>query len=298
MKSFFYRIFCGFFLGISVFAPGVSGSVIAILLGIYPWLLDILSDPLKKIKKEIFKLIPMGIGAAISLVLFVLVLGWLFETYPKATYLLFMGLIAGNLPVIFKDANEFGFKKRYIIPAVAAFAVALTLSLIQGSLPESHGMAYSGNLVYAGVAGITAGATSLIPGKSISMILIIFGMYEPLMMMAKNLLTHGPFSLSDGLTLGVVITGFIAAMIASSRLIKFLLKRFYSYTYFAIFGLICGSLVGIFFIMPKEDPNFNWLIGVLSLLAGLGISLLFVWLSKKFKVVETETIEQQPEETE
>lgn len=106
MKNFLYRILCGFCLGISVFAPGISGSVMAIILGIYNKIIDITSNPLKNLKNNIKFLFPMGIGAAISLVLFILVFSYLFETYEKATYFLFIGLIAGNLPMIYKEASK------------------------------------------------------------------------------------------------------------------------------------------------------------------------------------------------
>ena len=52
MKSFLYRVLCGFCLGISVFAPGISGSIMAIIMGIYDKLLDIASNPLKNFKKN------------------------------------------------------------------------------------------------------------------------------------------------------------------------------------------------------------------------------------------------------
>ena len=110
MKSFLYRVLCGFCLGISVFAPGISGSIMAIIMGIYDKLLDIVSNPFKNFKKNFVFLLPLGIGAAISLVLFILVFSYLFETYEKAVFMLFIGLIVGNLPMVYKEARKSRFK--------------------------------------------------------------------------------------------------------------------------------------------------------------------------------------------
>src|SRR5215510_11894359 len=94
IKKILYRIFCGFFLGLSVFAPGFSGSVIAIIMGIYQDLVRIASNPFKRLKENILFCIPLAIGAALSAVLFVILFSFLFDRYEKATYLLFVGLIA------------------------------------------------------------------------------------------------------------------------------------------------------------------------------------------------------------
>ena len=61
--KFLYRILCGFFLGVSVVAPGFSGSIIAITMGIYQDLLRIISNPFKQFKKNVKYCIPLGIGA-------------------------------------------------------------------------------------------------------------------------------------------------------------------------------------------------------------------------------------------
>jgi len=112
-SRFIYRVFCGFFLGLSVFAPGISGSVIAIIMGIYHDLIRIVSNPFKQLKANVLFCMPLAIGAAISAVLFVITFKFLFSTYEKATYLLFVGLIAGNLPVIFAEIKKYEFQKSY-----------------------------------------------------------------------------------------------------------------------------------------------------------------------------------------
>jgi len=65
-KTFFYRIFCGFFLGFSNFTPGFSGSVVAITVGIYQDLVRSVSNPLKQLKQNILFCLPLISGAVIG----------------------------------------------------------------------------------------------------------------------------------------------------------------------------------------------------------------------------------------
>jgi putative membrane protein len=271
---FLYRIFCGFFLGISIFAPGVSGSIMAVMMGIYDRLLDVVSHPFKNIRENIRYLFPMGIGGLISLVLFVLAFSYLFETYEKATYLLFVGLIAGNLPVVFRDANTDGFKPRYALGILAAFALAVTLGVFSARAPAAQGA----SLVYLGLCGAVAGVASMVPGMSISMTLMLFGVYDYLMRAAKSV--NLPVIAVTGLC-------FVCAMVLFSRFTKLIFRRYHHFARFTVFGFMCGALVAIFLRLPPDGEGFHWFVGALMILAGLGISLLFVLLGKKIKMTES-----------
>jgi Predicted membrane protein len=281
MKNFFYRIFCGFFLGISIFAPGVSGSVMAVMMGIYHTLIDIVSNPFKNLKKNITYLFPMGIGALLSLVMFIVVFSYLFETYETATHLVFIGLIAGNLPVVFKDANSDGFKPKYAVGIACAFALAVGVGIVRLMMPETAvGVDMQVNFVYYAVSAVVAGIASMVPGMSISMILMVFGVYDRLMISAKTLLTAP--NMHEFALAGIVGVCFVAAMIVFSNFTKYIIRRHHSFAYFMVFGFMCGSLVSIFLKLPKNEPNFSWLIGAIMLLIGVSISSLFVRLGRRF----------------
>jgi len=274
MKSFLFRVFCGFSLGMGVFAPGVSGSVLAIILGIYEKLIDIISNPFKEFKKNVVYLIPMGIGAAISFVLFILFFSHLFDHYERATYFLFMGLIAGNLPVIYREANMDGFKKHYVLGVLPAFALSIIVSQMQFLFPSGQ-FILSNEYLLVGFSGLVSGIASLIPGMSISMILMLFGVYNRLMHAAKSL---------EILPLAITGVCFLLTMVASSRLIKHILKRYHNFAYFMVLGFMAGSLVGIFMNLPPAGAGSeSWLAGLLMLGIGLGVSLSFTFAAKKHK---------------
>jgi len=276
MVNFLYRVLCGFFLGISIFAPGISGSVMAIIMGIYNKLINIVANPFKNLKQNIIYLFPMGIGAAISLVIFVLLFSHLFETYERETYLLFIGLIVGTLPALWKDTGKGEFKGHFLIGIIIAFALATATSILGLNNYEAmQGSVLSvSDYGYLGLCGFISGSASLIPGMSISMILIMLGSYESLMYAAKSL---------DITVIAIVGGCFVLGMILFSNVIKFLFNKYKDYANFVVFGFMCGSLLGIFVGLIQSSTDINIFIGAIMLLIGLVISSLFVVLGKSIK---------------
>lgn len=283
MKKFLYGILCGFCLGISVFAPGISGSVMAIILGIYEQLLDVAANPFRDFKKNVKFLFPMGIGAIISFILFIVLFSYLFETYEKATYMLFIGLIAGNLPVVYKEARQVKFRWYFVIGTVLTAAFACWMGILSNLTTVAQEAGQSVGLWYLGVAGGVSGLASIVPGMSVSMILIIMNVYETLMEAVKSL---------DILTIGVVGVAFVLAMVASSRLIRWVFARFTGFANFMVLGFLLGSIGGIGYgVFAGGISLTDALVGVLMLAVGLGISLLFVVLGKKVNATDSEAAE-------
>jgi len=279
VAKFFYRILCGFLLGLSVFAPGLSGSVIAIIMGIYQDLLTIISNPFKKLKQNIFYILPLGIGAVISAVFFVITFKFLFDAYEKATYFLFIGLIAGNLPIILTEIKKSEFQKRYLIGGVCAFAAALTLGILAIGVKDVSGI--QGNvagLPILALSGFIAGITALMPGMSVSMVLIIMGVYSQLIFAAESLLHMNLTYLAH---IGIFGICFVVGLVLTSRGIKAVFEKYPGFANSMVFGFMAGSLVGILIESLKlSDANFTLLFGGVMLGVGLAVSMLFVVLGR------------------
>jgi len=283
IKKFLYRVLCGFFLGLSIVAPGISGSVIAISMGIYRDLVRIASNPFKRLKQNILFCLPLGIGAGISAVLFVLVFQLLFQRYEKATYLLFVGLISGNLHVIFAQAKKCGLRWRYLIGAGAAFASALGFGLLAAGPGLEPGAALP-SLPMLALGGLAAGASLLVPGLSASMILILFGVYGQLIAAAHALLG---LDFTYALPFGLCVLCILAGLVLASKGIKLVFDHYPGFANSMVLGFMLGSLAGILASSLRlPDTNFNWLLGTLMLAAGAGISVLFVVLGKRMERAE------------
>ena len=282
MKHFFYRILCGFFLGLSIFAPGFSGSVVAIILGVYQDLVRIASNPFKHFKRNILFCLPLGIGAVLSGVLFVFSFRLLFQTYTKAAYLLMVGLIAGNLPVLFARVRKCGFRARYLLGAACAFAAAFAFCVLAVDLAQPPGAeSLTAGLPMLALSGLAGGAAAFIPGMSISTILIVMGVYGKLLFVGQSLLL---LELAALLPFGVFGACALAGLVLASRGIKSVFERHPGLANALVLGFSAGSLAGILVqSLRLPDESFTWLLGGLMLAAGAGLSALFVVLGKKLQ---------------
>jgi len=279
MKLFLYRTLCGFFLGLSVFAPGFSGSIIAIIMGIYQDIINIAANPFKKFKENIIFCIPLVIGVLFSAIIFILTFKFLFTHYEKATYLLFVGLIAGNLPVIIKEIKKHywqNWQKKYLIGGMITFFIALFLSIIATTINDNQGI-HNISLLMLMISGFLGGSVAFIPGMSVSMVLIILGVYHELISRAELLLRF------DIRYLGffIIFTLFAClGIIITSNGIKYVFEKYYTLANVLVLGFMSGSLLGILFKTTQmNNINFNWMLGIVMLCLGLAISATFILLA-------------------
>lgn len=283
-KGFFYRMLCGAFLGISVIAPGVSGSIMAVMMGIYDELINIISNPFKNLKKNIIYGFPMGIGAGLSVLIFINILEFMFSNYPTPSYLLFISLIAGSVPAVLKEGTENGFKKRYLIGTLFALSFAFSIGLL-GKSDFSFGLSSLSSInkgtAYFALSGGISGMTSMIPGMSVSMMLMMFGVYEPLLSAVSELtkLTNIPQNLFIVLPTGIC---FVLGMVVLSNVTKIVFRRFRSLAYFMVLGFMTGSLISVFPGLPAFTTE--WILSIAAVLLGIMVSVIFKKLGQKFNV--------------
>ena len=278
MKKHVYRFFCGVVLGLSALAPGFSGSVVAIAMGLYEDLVGILSNPAKEIKRNLVFLFPIGVGIVMSAVLFVLGFSMLIETHMKATFLLFTGLMAGSLPMIVREVRRHPFRKQYGIGWILAFALALAISLAGQGMSVTTGGESEVGMVLLALAGFFVGAIMLVPGMSISALLIMLGVYGRLVYMAEGLVR---LDFSHALPLLAVLFCALLGLVLMSRGIKTVLESFPGFANTCILGFMAGTLLGVFAeSLAIYDADFSWWHGALALALGLGLSLIFVVIGK------------------
>ena len=245
MKEHIINFFKGIIIGIANVIPGVSGGTMAVSMGIYEKLVDVIGNFFHDFKKNFVKnmifLIPLGLGAAFAIIAFSKLILFLLEDYAMQTQFAFIGLILGSMPFILKKSTEKGFKKSYIIPGIITFAIGVTLAVLQlmgvtGNPVESFDINFV-NIIILFVYGFISAASMIVPGISGSFILLLLGAYTAIMtaISTLNILVLIPFAL--GVALGII---------ACSKLIDYLLHKFYGYTYFAIIGFVIGSVPAIY----------------------------------------------------
>lgn len=245
--------------------PGISGGVLAVVLGIYEPMMRFLGDFRRDFKKNFFFLLPVGIGALLGLFLFAVLLDALFEQY--ATYLIwfFIGGILGTLPSLFKTSGEQG-RKKYHWAVLAAAAAVTYAGLLLLDKAGNVAQIPTDNVFVWGGTGALMGLGAVLPGLGPSNFLIFLGLFEPLVSGLKSI------------DMGVIIPFFIglaACVLLLAKLMNWLFDHAHATMYHIIIGIVVGSTV---IIIPGIPASL--LAGVISVavfLIGLGASL---WMGK------------------
>lgn len=240
----------GFCMALADSVPGVSGGTIAFILGFYDKFINSL-DSLVFGKKEakigaIKFLLKVGLGWAIGMMIAALVLTNLFETHIYEVSSVFIGFIIFSIPFIIKEEKE-ALKGKYInlIYLLAGIAV---VALITYFNPVSGGDSVNIATLnfelgaYIFVAAMVAISAMVLPGISGSTLLLIFGLYIPIISAIKEVL-HFNFTFLPAL----IIFGFgtLAGIAAVIKGIKVALEKHRSPTMYLILGLMIGSIYAI-----------------------------------------------------
>lgn len=279
MNWIFY-IICGMIVGIENIIPGVSGGTMAVVLNIYDRLISSVSNLRKEFKKSIAFLLPIVIGAVIGIVGFSKLIEFLLSNYPLATNFFFIGLILGSIPMIFKRATQDKFKPASLIPFFIFLAGMLVLSSFSGGAMtgEIATVLTTGLFIKLVVCSAIAAAAMILPGVSGSMVMVILGTYNTVLtaISSMNLLILIP-----------VLIGVLIGILGGAKVIDICLKKFPQATFFAILGLILGS---IYPLVANSGFSFSGegIVAIVMLIIAMGISLAFS-SEKLKKIIEAKT---------
>lgn len=241
----------GFCMALADSVPGVSGGTIAFILGFYDKFinsLDALAFGKKEEKKEAIKfLVKVGIGWVIGMILAVLVLTSLFQTQIYKVSSVFIGFIIFAIPLIIKEEKDV-LKGKYINLIFTVIGIAIVVAITYFNPVSGGGNVVDitnsniGLIAYVFFAGMVAISAMVLPGISGSTLLLIFGLYIPILSAIKEVI-HFQF---DYLPVVIVFgLGVITGILLVIKLIKMALKKFRSQTIYCIIGLMIGSLYAI-----------------------------------------------------
>lgn len=241
----------GFCMALADSVPGVSGGTIAFLLGFYDEFINSLNDLMgrdnQKRKKALVFLVKLGIGWVIGFCLSVLILSGLFQTYIYQISSVFMGLTFFAIPMVVKEEKRV-LKGRYgnLIFSLAGMAVVFCISYFNSAGGEGINVSVEhlslGLVIYVFITAMIAITAMVLPGISGSTLLLIFGIYVPIIGAVKEFL-HLNFNYVP--ILAVFGLGMITGVVGIIKLIKLCLERYRSQTIYTIIGLMVGSLYAI-----------------------------------------------------
>ena len=250
-KMIIMRFVQGFFMAAADSVPGVSGGTIAFLLGFYDEFINALDDlfkgKLSEKKKALLFLIKIGIGWVAGFVICALLLVKLFDKKIYGLSSLFLGFIIFAIPlVIIEEKEVLKGKYKNIIFSILGMALVVGISLLN----TKSGLVDVGNIthltiplaIYIFLTGAIAITAMVLPGISGSTLLLIFGLYMPIMTAVKKVLS---FNFSYALPLLIFLAGILVGIVTFVRLIKKSLVKYRSQTIYTIIGMMLGSLYAI-----------------------------------------------------
>jgi putative membrane protein len=241
----------GMIVGVVHIVPGLSSGTFMVLLRVYDELVESVGGlvsslkHLDDLKKRLFFLVPLALGVAIGTVAIAKVASVVLDAYPVLSVLFFIGVIAGGIPAVVKMHPDMKPKVGRVIAFLIGAAIAIAVGLVGKSESLAHtstdASVAAPNLLQLAVGGFFAGSAMMTPGLSGSYILLLTGTYEPIIE-ALDSLTRPPVQL---MVLIPATLGLVLGILIFAKLTSLLMKRWPSVTFYAILGLICGSLIGL-----------------------------------------------------
>jgi putative membrane protein len=227
--------------------PGVSGGTIAFLLGFYDKFIvsldNLISGDKKEKKESIIFLIKIGTGWVVGFILAVLVLANLFETHIYKVSSLFLGFVLFSIPLIcIGEKNVLKGKYRNIVFTIIGAILVVLLSIFNPSADVNVANLTIGSAIYIFITGAIAITAMVLPGISGSTLLLIFGLYLPIIGAIKEILHLNFAYLPSIIVFGI---GVIVGVISIIKLVRMCLEKFRSQTIYCILGLMIGSLFSI-----------------------------------------------------
>ncbi len=288
------NFFKGIATGLGAVAPGLSGSVLLVIFGLYQKTITAISslftDLLGNIKdfakrRTTFKafvkvawsdiwvnmrfLLPLAIGIVGGVLLFSNLVDTLLRVYPMQTRYAFLGLVLGSLPLVFKEVRKEGFRPKYYAFIGAALFVGVYIFYInQWSAPSVHNPSF----LQAVLLGAVVAASYVVPGVDSATILSALGMYV--------LWTNSLATLNFAVLLPAAL-GLVLGVLAVSLTISKLMKVCYTGTFSIIFGFFLAIVPCVlrdeetkaFFVPTGVDTQ--TVVSLVALVVGFVLSLLF-----------------------
>ena len=234
---FLFRVVQGAFIGLGAVLPGISGGVLSVIFGIYKPIMELLSNPFKNFKTHVPPLIPVFIGGAVGFLGIANLLAFFLNKYPDPSVCLFIGLISGMLPSLFREAGEQGRTKGSWISLVVCmvFIFALLIGLKMTSIEVAP------NFLWYLFCGFCLALSVIAPGMSFSTLLMPLGLYTPFVD------GIGHFDMSVLIPGGV---GALVTVILFAKAINALFDNYYSIAFHGILGIVIAATV---MIIPMES---------------------------------------------
>lgn len=246
----------GALIGIALVIPGLSGSIFAVVVGLYDRLLAAVNHFREAPRTHLRLLLPVGLGAVLGILLSTKAILLVTASWPLPSYSFFIGLVLGIGPFIYRKITQVPFKAWYVLLPVLGFAAIYGLAKLSGEQPENliaitrlNSLTDAGTMTFAGVFAV---ALMAIPGISGSIMLMVIDQYGTVYnavsaigpalraLLAGNWAAFQEQLLTVAL-LGPFMVGAIVGLLVIAKVMEMLLKRFEAQVYYAVIGIVLAA---------------------------------------------------------
>lgn len=270
--GFLFKLLQGILIGLGAVLPGISGGVLCVVFGVYAPIMALLSNPFRAFKKYALTLLPIVIGMGIGFLGVSKALGILLKAYPDASVCLFVGLIIGMLPSLFREARSKGSVE---IKDYAAMAIAFVVVFSLLLLLNEFSVRITPNFGWYLFCGFCLALSVIAPGMSFSTLLLPLGLYTPFVEGIGNI----DFS--------ILVPGGIGALLTVILLAKgmnYLLQKHHSTVSHLIIGIIIAATLPIIPYAGFVSSVQSGITNALCLIFGLVAALLLDRFNRKVEV--------------
>lgn len=231
--TFLKNFIKGIVVGIGGIAPGLSGSVLLVILGLYEQAVHAIGTIFLDFKKNIKFLFPLLLGFGVGILTFSKAVDYLLEYFPFCTRYAFLGLVIGTIPLFYQQVKKQGIKTyHYFVVAASAALGFFLFGYHKGLFPPVT----EPNLLQSGILGFAVAGSSVVPGVDSAVILSSLGLYE---------LYVGSLAKLDMPVLLPAAVGLAIGVLAISALMNLLLKNAYTITFSVIFGMFLSIIPNV-----------------------------------------------------
>ena len=254
----------GFFIGLAVIVPGISGSTVAIIFKLYDQFLYALGNLFKKFKQCFLFLLPIGIGIVIGVLLGFIAVKQLLEILPFAIVCLFAGLMSGAFPAVkdeLKGAQRNAkrvalFCLGLLVPvALGCFSAVSTLGATETVVDKFADVQWW-HVLLALVFGAVVGITQIVPGLSASAFLMSVGWFGSIMQSVS--MTYWKSNPQVFLVYAGLVVGFVVGLLGFSKLLTYVFAKARHTAYSMIVGLSLGSILSMFCNGDIVETYLSW----------------------------------------
>lgn len=247
-------------VGIGGVSPGLSGSVLLIIFGLYQKTLDALGTLLTNFRKNVRFLLPLVAGMLLGVLLFSRVIDFCISSFEMPTRFCFLGLILGTLPMVWKEVRKDGFRWYHYLLVVASAAAGLWFFTISA---DNFPQITDPNLLQCVLLGVAVAATAIIPGVDPAVFLSTLGLYETYVGALANLDFGILLPMAVGVACGAVVISFVMSK---------LFRWWYTGTYSVIFGIFLAMIPNMLTENCVPGRNAATAVSFLLLIVGFCVS--------------------------